>query len=158
MRLAIEAKGWCVGMKGDWQKALEFFKEVHRLANHPLKGIAPMGYAYGKLGEKQKAMEIIGRLEQRQKEEPDTAMDGDLLMVWWSLGDKEKTFQYVSSCINKDLNTYLLLFRIPYDGRDKRRSKDHRIASKNYFNKNSTGLKTVFIPDDNFLVSPLSAR
>jgi TolB-like protein/Tfp pilus assembly protein PilF len=113
MRLAIEAKGWCAGMKGDWEKALEFFKEVHRLANHPLKGIAPMGYAYGKLGEKDKAMEIIGRLEQRQKEEPDTAMDGDLLMVWWALGDKEKTFQYLSSCINKDLNTIYYYLEYP---------------------------------------------
>ena len=113
MRLAIEAKGWCVGMKGDWQKALEFFKEVHRLANHPLKGIAPMGYAYGKLGEKEKALEIISRLEQRQKEEPDTAMDGDLLMVWWALGDKEKTFQYVNNCINKNLNTIYYYLEYP---------------------------------------------
>jgi TolB-like protein/Tfp pilus assembly protein PilF len=113
MRLAIEAKGWCVGMKGDWKKALEFFKEVHRLANHPLKGIAPMGYAYGKLGEKEKAMEIISRLEQRQREEPDTAMDGDLLMVWWALGDKEKTFQYVNNCINKDLNTIYYYLEYP---------------------------------------------
>jgi len=113
MRLAIETKGWCVGMKDDWGKALEFFKEVHRLANHPLKGIAPMGYAYGKLGEREKAMEIIGRLEQRQKEEPDTAMDGDLLMVWWSLGDKEKTFQYLSNCINKDLNSIYYYLEYP---------------------------------------------
>ena len=100
-------------MKGDWEKALEFFKEVHRLANHPLKGIAPMGYAYGKLGEKEKAMEIISRLEQRQKEEPDTAMDGDLLMVWWALGDKEKTFQYISSCFNKNLNTIYYYLEYP---------------------------------------------
>jgi TolB-like protein/Tfp pilus assembly protein PilF len=113
MRLAIESKGWCVGMKGDWEKALEFFKEVHRLANHPLKGIAPMGYAYGKLGEKEKALEIISRLEQRQKDEPDTAMDGDLLMVWWALGDKEKTFQYISNCINKNLNTIYYYLEYP---------------------------------------------
>ena len=113
MRLAIEAKGWCVGMKGDWKKALDFFKEVHRLANHPLKGIAPMGYAYGKLGEKEKAMEIIGRLEQRQKDEPDTAMDGDLLMVWWALGDREKVFQYLSNGFNKGLNTLYYYLEYP---------------------------------------------
>lgn len=113
MRLAIEAKGWCVGMKGDWQKALEFFKEVHRLANHPLKGIAPMGYAYGKLGEKEKALEIIAKLEQRQREEPDTAMDGDLSMVWWALGDKEKTFQYINNCIDKNLNTIYYYLEYP---------------------------------------------
>ena len=55
MRLAIETKGWCVGMKGDWEKALEFFKEVHRLANHPLKGIAPLGLCLWKIGRKRKS-------------------------------------------------------------------------------------------------------
>jgi len=113
MRVAIEAKGWSAGMKGDWRQALEFFKEVHRLANHPLKGIAPMGYAYAKLGEKEKAMEIISKLEQRQREEPDTAMDGDLLMVWWALGDHEKSFHYLNNCINKDLNTIFYYLEYP---------------------------------------------
>ena len=105
MRVAIESKGWCVGMNGDWKKALKLFQEVHRLANHPLKGLAPIGYAYGKLGQREKAMEIISKLEQRQRNEPDTAMDGDLFMVWWGLGDREKVFHYVSNCINKGLNS-----------------------------------------------------
>lgn len=105
MRVAIESKGWCVGLKGDWNKALELFQEVHRLANHPLKGLAPIGYAYAKLGQREKAMEIISKLEQRQKDEPDTAMDGDLFMVWWALEDREKVFYYVSNCINKRLNS-----------------------------------------------------
>jgi len=113
MRLAIEMKGWCVGMKGEWKKALEFFQEVHQLANHPLKSLAPLGYAYAKLGQKEKALECISKLEQRQKEEPDLAMDGDLLMVWWALGDKEKTFQYISNCINKDLNTIYYYLEYP---------------------------------------------
>ncbi len=39
MRSAIELKAWCIGMKGDWQTALEYFKEVHRLTGHPLKGV-----------------------------------------------------------------------------------------------------------------------
>ena len=105
MRVAIESKGWCVGLKGDWRKALELFQEVHRLANHPLKGLAPIGYAYAKIGQQQKAMEIISKLEQRQKDEPDTAMDGDLFMVWWALEDREKVFHYLSNCINKGLNS-----------------------------------------------------
>lgn len=113
MRLAIEMKGWCAGMNGDWKKALEFFQEVHQLANHPLKSLAPLGYAYAKLGQKEKALECISKLEQRQREEPELAMDGDLLMVWWALGDKEKTFQYVSNCINKNLNTIYYYLEYP---------------------------------------------
>ena len=113
MRLAIEMKGWSVGMKGDWKKALEFFQEVHQLANHPLKSLAPLGYAHARLGQKEKALECISKLEQRQREEPELAMDGDLLMVWWALGDKEKTFQYINSCINKNLNTIYYYLEYP---------------------------------------------
>ncbi|HJS53025.1 MAG TPA: hypothetical protein VJ765_00735, partial [Chitinophagaceae bacterium] len=113
MRLAIEMKGWSVGMKGDWIKALEFFKEVHRLANHPLKSLAPMGYAYAKLGQKEKALECVSKLEQRQREEPDMAIDGDLLMVWWALGDREKTYYHLSNCISKRLNTIYYYLEYP---------------------------------------------
>ncbi|HZI54305.1 MAG TPA: adenylate/guanylate cyclase domain-containing protein, partial [Chitinophagaceae bacterium] len=63
MRIAIETKGWCAGMKGDWKKASEYFMEVHRLTNHPLKGLSPLGYSYGKLGETEKAMETIAKIE-----------------------------------------------------------------------------------------------
>jgi adenylate cyclase len=52
-------------------------------------------------------------LLQRQTEEPELAMDGDLLMVWWALGDKEKTFQYISNCINKNLNTIYYYLEYP---------------------------------------------
>ena len=112
MRLAIEMKGWCSGMKGDWKKALEFFQEVHRLANHPLKSLAPLGFAYAKLGEKEKALEAINNLERRQAEEPDMAIDGDLLMVWSALGDREKTFKYVNNCFNKGL--YSIYYYLEY--------------------------------------------
>ena len=113
MRLAIEAKGWCMGMKGNWEKALEFFQEVHRLANHPLKSLAPLGFAFAKLGQKEKALDIISKLEQRQAQEPDMAMDGDLLMVWWALGDREKVFEYVNNCFNKGLNSIYYYLEYP---------------------------------------------
>ena len=113
MRLAIEMKGWCTGMMGDWKKALEFFQEVHQLANHPLKSLAPLGYAYAKLGQKEKAIECINKLELRQKQEPELAVDGDLLMVWWALGNKEKTIEYLTNCINKNINTIYYYVEYP---------------------------------------------
>src|SRR5687767_3648849 len=101
MRIAIETKGWCTGMKGDWQKASEYFMEVHRLTNHPLKGLSPLGYAYGKLGETDKAMEIIAKLEQRQREEPNIIIDGDLLVVWWGMGNMDKVLFYMEKSIGQ---------------------------------------------------------
>ncbi|MBA4054746.1 MAG: guanylate cyclase, partial [Marivirga sp.] len=59
MRASIELKAWATGMKGDWNTALQLFKEVHRLTNHPLKGLMGLGHAYAKLGERDKALECI---------------------------------------------------------------------------------------------------
>ncbi|HJS53300.1 MAG TPA: tetratricopeptide repeat protein [Chitinophagaceae bacterium] len=113
MRIAIETKGWCVGLKGDWEKAVEYFKEVHRLTSHPLKGLAPLGFAYGMLGEKEKALEIIKKIEQRQKEEPEAVVDGDLMMVWWSLRDFDKVHYYMERCISQQMGPFNFVLELP---------------------------------------------
>jgi tetratricopeptide (TPR) repeat protein len=101
MRMSIETKGWATGMSGDWEKALKLFKEVHRLTNHPLKGLMGMGYAYTQLGQRDKAMEIIKKMEQRQREDPESVIDADIASVWWGLGDTDKTFYYLEQCVEK---------------------------------------------------------
>ncbi|MEP7377349.1 MAG: adenylate/guanylate cyclase domain-containing protein [Chitinophagaceae bacterium] len=101
MRISIEGKGWNTGMKGDWEEALKYFEEVHRLTNHPLKGLMGLGFAYAKLGQTEKAMEVIRKMEQRQAEEPDSVIDADLAAVWYGLGNLDKTFYYINQCIDK---------------------------------------------------------
>jgi len=113
MRIALETKGWCYGLKGDWEKAAEYFKEVHRLTNHPLKGLAPLGFAYGRLGEREKALDIIKKLEQRQIEDPETVIDGDLMMVWWSLRDFDKVFYYMQRCIGEQMGPFNYVLELP---------------------------------------------
>ena len=113
MRVAIETKGWCAGMKGDWQKAIKYFQEVHRLTNHPLKGLAPLGFAYAKTWQGNKALEIIAKMEQRQREEPDAVIDGDLLVVWWALGNKDKVLYYLNQLIEKKMGPMNYMFEFP---------------------------------------------
>jgi adenylate cyclase len=113
MRIALETKGWCYGLKGDWHKAAEYFSEVHRLTNHPLKGLAPLGFAYGKLGEKEKALDIIKKIEQRQVEEPHAVLDPDLMMVWWSLRDSDKTYYYMHKCIEQQMGPFNYMLELP---------------------------------------------
>ncbi|HEX7846131.1 MAG TPA: adenylate/guanylate cyclase domain-containing protein [Chitinophagaceae bacterium] len=113
MRIAIETKGWSVGMKGDWEKAKEYFHEVHRLTNHPLKGLAPLGFAYGKLGETEKALEVIAKIEQRQREEPNVVMDGDILGVWWAMGNMDKVLYYLQRCIEKPMGPITFILSYP---------------------------------------------
>jgi len=101
MRNALEIKGYCLGMKGEWNEAIKIFEEFHRLAHHPLKGLTPLACAYAKTGEIEKAKECIKKIEQRLVEEPGSVPEADLAMVWWVLGDKEKTFDYLSKALDK---------------------------------------------------------
>ena len=101
MRISIEMKAWSTGMKGNWEEAVKLFEEVHRLTNHPLKGLMGLGFAYAKVGRTEKALEIIGKLEQRQAEEPGSVVDMDLAAVWYGLGNMDKTFYYINQCVDK---------------------------------------------------------
>jgi adenylate cyclase len=101
MRISIELKAWATGMKGDWKKSLELFEEVHRLTNHPLKGLMGVGYAYAMLGETEKALECVKKLERRQREDPNTVIDADLVAIWYALGNMDKVFYHISQCVEK---------------------------------------------------------
>ena len=113
MRIALELKGWCTGVKGDWKKAAEIFEEVHLLTKHPLKGLTPLGCAYAQLGETEKALECIRKIEQRQVEEPKLVLDADLAMIWWSLGNKDKAFHHIFQCVEKRMGPVALLIEHP---------------------------------------------
>lgn len=95
MRISIELKAWSIGMKGEWENALPLFQEIHRLTNHPLKGLMGLGFAYAKLGDREKALECVRKIEQRRVEEPDVIVDGDLIGIWYALGDLDKTFYHI---------------------------------------------------------------
>lgn len=101
LRIAIELKAWSAGMKGDWNESLKLFEEVHRLTNHPLKGLMGVGYASAKLGLKERALECIQKIEQRQREDPDSVVDGDLVGIWYALGNLDKVFYHINQCVIK---------------------------------------------------------
>ncbi len=113
MRSAIEQKAYAVGMKGDWNKALELFKEVHRLTNHPLKGLMGLGYTYGKLGMMDEAMEVVEKLERRQREEPGTVIDADLAAVWIGIGNFDKAVHHIEQSASKGMGPVNYFFRFP---------------------------------------------
>lgn len=121
MGIAIELKGWCVGMKGDWKKAAEIFEEFHRLhIKHPLKGLFSLGCAYANSGDVKKALECIHKIEQLQVEEPGVVLDADLAMIWLSLGEKDKAFHYLFQCVEKKMGPVAIIinhpmFKVPSD-------------------------------------------
>jgi len=113
MRVSLEAKGWCMGIKGNWRKAAEIFEEIHLLLKNPLKGLGPLACAYGYSGQVEKALECIRKIEQRQKEEPGIVVDIDLAMIWWSLKEKDKTFYHLFQCVEKRMGVVAILIDHP---------------------------------------------
>ncbi len=113
MRISIEMKGWATGMKGDWETALEYFKEVHRLTNHPLKGLIGLGFAYARLGQEENALEIIRKMEQRQEQEPSSVIDPELAAVWFALGDFDKAFYYLGRAVDKGIGPISYFLEYP---------------------------------------------
>lgn len=113
LRSAIEMKGWATAMKGNWTDALILFKEVQRLTNHPLKGLMGLAFAYGKLGQREDALECIQKMEQRQIEEPNSVIDTDLSFAWLGVGDLEKTFYYLNQCIDKRIGPVSYFLQYP---------------------------------------------
>ena len=101
MRISIELKAWATGMGGNWEKALTLFQEVHRLTNHPLKGLMGVGYSYAMLGMREQAVECIRKIEQRHREDPNSVVDADLVGIYFALGDLEKVFYHISQCVEK---------------------------------------------------------
>lgn len=101
MRISIELKAWGTGMNGDWEEALKLFREVHRLTNHPLKGLMGVGYALASLGRREEAMACLEKIQQRQREEPEAILDGDLVGLWFALGNMDKVFYHIDKCIEK---------------------------------------------------------
>ena len=114
MRICIELKGWGNAMKGDYETALKLFEEVHRLTNHPLKGLMGLGYCYAKLGYPEKTMECIRKTEQRQVQQPDEVVDGDLMVLWCALGNLDKVFYYINQCFEKRLAPVNILLEHPF--------------------------------------------
>lgn len=114
MRSSIEIKAWATGMKGDWQAALQYFEEVHRLTNHPLKGLMGLGFALAKLGRRDEAMDCVAKLEQRQREEPDTLVDADLLTIWLGLDDLDKVIYYIEQCVEKRMAPIIYYIQYPF--------------------------------------------
>ena len=126
MRHALELKGFCLAMKGKWDDAIKNFEEVHRLTNHPLKGLAPLAYAYAKTGQIEKAKACITKIEQRQIEEPEAVLEGDLAFVWLAIGDRDKAFHYLFQALDKRIPaTPYIIYSPLHDGiENDRRSKE----------------------------------
>jgi hypothetical protein len=55
----------------------------------------------GILGRKEEALECIRKVEERQKQEPDLVLDGDLAGMYFAIGDYDKVFYHLKRCVER---------------------------------------------------------
>ena len=58
-------------------------------------------------------MEIIAKIEQRQREEPNVVVDGDLLVVWMGLGNMDKVLYYMEKAMDKATSAVNFFLNFP---------------------------------------------
>ena len=79
------------------------------------KGVASLGHVYAKQGRIAEAREIVERLEERGRREPDVVLDLDFALVYSGLEDVDATFCYLESAVERRLSAILWLDGRPFD-------------------------------------------
>ena len=135
---ALALKGFAVGIKGDWNSALELFKKAHELsAGSPLT-LSYVAYGYGKLLKNEEALSAIKQIEKFHEEHPEFHKNENLFLSWSGLGDYDKAFGYLLNAIENKEGVISFMMNSPIHRelqKDPRflEIKKNELIKRNYF-------------------------
>ena len=95
-RRAFEGKGMIYLATREYDKAIDNFLKYHKLIGHPLKGLSSLGHAYALAGQRDKALECLEKIKQREEAEPDKLFHMDYAFLYAGLRDYDKAFDYLN--------------------------------------------------------------
>ena len=90
-RAALEGKGWTYVVMGRMEDAIATCEEVRELTPHPKGGITPLAVALAMVGRTSEAEDLLGIIEEREREEADVALHLDFASVYAALGRTDET-------------------------------------------------------------------
>ena len=108
-RSALEGKGWTYLHMGRMDDAIETFERVRDLTPHPKGGITPLAYALALVGRVVEAEELVAIIEEREREEPDVALDLDLATVFSGLGRQKQALDRLRRAADKRIGSIIFL-------------------------------------------------
>ncbi len=134
-RRAFEGKGMLYLTMGDFDKAIENLEHYHKLIGDPLKGLGSLGHAYAVTGQREKALECLRKIKQREESEPGKLFHMDYAFIHAGLGDNDKAFYYLNKTYENRIGIACLgmIFCIRFPLRLKELKSDERfkeLASK----------------------------
>lgn len=112
-RPAMYIRGWSHFLKGDFPAALEQFMRIDALVPEPFKGISSLGCVYAVMGEREKALEILTGLRNRQQRDPQNSIHMDFVFVYLYLGQPEVAIEYLSKSFEEHNSFLLFTYRHP---------------------------------------------
>ena len=95
-RRGFEGRGMIFLAMGENEKAVKDFEQYHNLIGNPLKGLSSLGHAYAAAGHIDKAFECLEKIQQREKNEPETLLYMDYAFLYSGLKDFDKAFHYLN--------------------------------------------------------------
>ena len=108
-RSALEGKGWTYLLMGRLYDAIDTFERVRDLTPHPKGGVTPLAYALGVAGREAEAEELVALIEEREREEPDVALDLDLASIFSALGREEEALNRLRRAAEKRIGSLVFL-------------------------------------------------
>ena len=115
-RRAYEGRGMVHLVNGNWEKAIIDLEKYQRLIGVRYKGLTTLGHAYAIAGKKEKALECIELLNERQKQEPSSVLDIDYAFIYLGLKDYDKAFHHLNKSYDQRMGIACLgmIFCIRY--------------------------------------------
>ncbi len=100
-REAVEGIGFAHLCLGNMQQALESLEQYHTMTLDPLKGLTGLVLAYVENGQRKKAEECLRKILQRQLNNPHLALEIDLAIAYYGLGDVNQCLSYLNKVYEK---------------------------------------------------------
>src|SRR5688500_6429761 len=95
-RRAFEGRGMVRLAMGDYEHAVKDMEQYQRLVGHPLKGLSSLGHAYAASGNKEKALECLEKIKQREESEPGVLLHMDYAFIYSGMQEFDKAFYYLN--------------------------------------------------------------
>ena len=115
-RRAFEGKGMLYLANNEYDKAIENLSHYQKLIGHPLKGLSSLGHAYAMAGDKERALECLEKIKQREATEPAKLLYMDYAFLYAGLKDNDKAFYYLNKTFEERMGIACLgmIFCIRY--------------------------------------------
>jgi adenylate cyclase len=109
----LELKGWCLIMKGDFEKAIDILEYCLTITGKTGKTVAILGFAFAKAGRMEEAQKCLLQLKERQSLGKQEMLDMEFLLVYVGLGDFDKAFFHLDNIIESRLGGVIYVSKNP---------------------------------------------